>query len=104
MKKFIQDILKSDFGDRYTHIYNQSLLLTHRTKTHMKAALNEYIDNKSGGMEMLKNRYKNAIEDIITINELQDGVNRLNENDINAVIADIDVYYRLEMNLPADIR
>ena len=52
-------------------------------------------------MAVLEERYKNAIEEIITINELKTWIEELNDNDIDNIIRDIDVYYRLEMNIEA---
>ena len=61
--------------------------------------LNEYIDIKSGGMRVIKERYYNAIEGIITINELKKWIMELDNNDIKKIIKDIEKYYRLEMNI-----
>ena len=51
---------------------------------------------------MLEERYKKAIEEIITINELQAWTTELNNNDIDGIIRDIDIYYKLEMNMDAE--
>ena len=45
------------------------------------------------------NNYKNSIEEIITINELKMWLNELLLDDINLIIKDIDLYYRIEMNM-----
>lgn len=45
-------------------------------------------------MEILKNRYKNAIEEIIAINELKQWVKDLSGDTINEVIDDIELYYK----------
>lgn len=50
-------------------------------------------------MRIIKERYQKAIEEIITINELKNWINELNNNDIDNIIRDIDIYYRLEMNI-----
>ena len=50
----------------------------------------------------LEERYKKAIEEIITINELQAWTTELNNNDIDGIIRDIDIYYKLEMNMDAE--
>ena len=40
-----------------------------------------------------------AIEEIITINELQKWTFDLDDQDIDGIIRDIDIYYKLEMNM-----
>ena len=50
-------------------------------------------------MVIIKDRYKSAIEEIITINELVKWTFNLNDNDVDGIIRDIDIYYRLEMNM-----
>ena len=61
--------------------------------------LMDYIEEKSGGMEIIKERYINSIEEIITINELKKWLNSLKPADINELLKDIDLYYRMELNL-----
>ena len=53
-------------------------------------------------MVVLEERYRKAIEDIITINELQTWTQELDGSDIDDIIRDIDVYYKLEMNMNAE--
>ncbi len=50
-------------------------------------------------MAVLEKRYRNAIEEIITINELKSWIEELDEDYIDKIIRDIDIYYRLEMNM-----
>ena len=50
-------------------------------------------------MRVIKERYYNAIEGIITINELKKWIMELDNNDIKKIIKDIEKYYRLEMNI-----
>ena len=50
-------------------------------------------------MKIIKNRYNNAIEEIITINELKNWLEELNDESINNLLRDIDMYYRLELNI-----
>lgn len=45
------------------------------------------------------NRYHEAIEEIVTINELNQWIKELNDTDINDIVRNIDCYYKLEMNL-----
>lgn len=53
-------------------------------------------------MEVIINRYKNAIEEIITINELNDWLSELCDCDIDKLLKDIDLYYKFELNLLAN--
>ncbi|HGI8312259.1 TPA: restriction endonuclease, partial [Neisseria meningitidis] len=75
---------------------------TETSKDQVNSELIEYINNKSNGMEVIINRYKNAIEEIITINELNDWLNELCNCDIDKLLKDIDLYYKLELNLLAN--
>ena len=49
-----------------------------------------------------KEKILKAIEEIITINELQAWTEELNDSDVDGIIRDIDIYYKLEMNLEAE--
>ncbi len=91
--KYLLDI------DKVMHFPITFVIKTHDSKDSIIEELNNYIDSKSSGMEVLKNRYKNAVEEIITINELCEWTNELNAEDINNIIRDMDLYYRIEMNL-----
>ena len=53
-------------------------------------------------MEVIKKRYKDSIEEIITINELKKWLNNLNNNDVDVLIDDIKTYFKLEMNIEED--
>ena len=64
--------------------------------------MKRYIEQRSSGMTVLEERYRKAIEEIITINELQMWTLELNDNDIDSIIRDIDIYYKLEMNMDAE--
>ena len=50
-------------------------------------------------MEIIENRYKDAIEEIITINELKKWLHQLNDNSIDDLLKDIDLYYKIEMRI-----
>lgn len=62
--------------------------------------LEKYISARTSGMMVLEERYRKAIEDIITINELKAWIQELDNPDIDDIIR--DVYYKLEMNMEAD--
>ena len=81
--------------------------ITFVTKTRQKKEaifndLTKFIKKKSSGMKIIKDRYEKAIEEIITINELKEWLFDLNNESINELLCDIDLYYRLEFNLLDD--
>jgi hypothetical protein len=78
------------------------VIKTRQTKEVVSNDLEEYIKQRSSGMTVLEERYRNAIEEIITIDELRAWTEELDDNDINGVIRDIDIYYKLEMNMDAE--
>lgn len=59
----------------------------------------EFGAEKSGGLEVLKELYHNAVEEVITINELLSWMGELNEEDTDFLIEEIDRYFRIEMNM-----
>lgn len=61
--------------------------------------MQNYIEKKSCGMKIIKKRYFKAIEEIITINELIQWLENLDENSVNSLIFDVNLYYKLELNL-----
>lgn len=91
--KYLLDI------DKVMHFPITFVVKSTKTKIGIKKDLDDYIQFKSGGMSIIINRYRNAIEEIITINELKEWMNGLQDADINSVINDIEMYYKLEMNL-----
>ena len=56
-------------------------------------------------LEDLKRRFPNepeyhqAVEEVITINELKQWMEELNESDITFLVSEIDKYYKLEMDM-----
>lgn len=78
------------------------VIKTSALKSTVLRELDTYIAARSGGMRIIEERYKNAIEEIITINELKQWTNELNDSDIDEIIRDIDIYYKLEMNMDAE--
>lgn len=91
--KYLLDI------DKVIHFPITFVVKTDKSKDVLLEELKNYIEKASGGMEMIKNRYNNAIEEIITINELKEWIKDLSDASINEVINDIELYYRLEMNI-----
>ena len=92
--KYLLDI------DKVMHFPITFVIKTLQDKETVAADLDEYIDQKSGGMRMIRDRYQQAIEEIITINELKDWLNSLDGQSIDELLHDINKYYRLELNLP----
>ena len=91
--KYLLDI------DKVMHFPISFVIKTRLNKENVLVDLDRYIAQRSSGMMVLEERYKKAIEEIITINELQAWTTELNNNDIDGIIRDIDIYYRLEMNM-----
>lgn len=75
------------------------VIKTKQSKQNVLADLERYIAQRSSGMTVLEERYRKAIEEVITINELQTWTSELNGTDIDGIIRDIDIYYKLEMNM-----
>ena len=92
--KYLLDI------DKVMHFPITFVIKTFQTREDIKKSLDRYIDNKSGGMKIIKERYQNAIEEIITINELKIWLSELDNETVNELLLDINRYYRLELNLP----
>lgn len=91
--KYLLDI------DKVMHFPISFVIKTKLSKHHILQELNEYINRRANGMRVIKERYQKAIEEIITINELQQWILELKEEDIDNIIRDIDIYYKLEMNM-----
>lgn len=94
--KYLLDI------DKVMHFPITFVIKTKSLKETVLYELNSYINQKANGMVIIEQRYRKAIEEIITINELNQWLDELSDNDIDGIIRDIDVYYRLEMNIDAD--
>lgn len=75
------------------------VIKTKQSKKKVLKDLDKYILERSSEMTVLEERYRNAIEEIITINELQAWTDELDNDDIDEIIRDIDIYYKLEMNI-----
>lgn len=91
--KYLLDI------DKVMHFPVSFVIKTNQSKTDVLNTLEEYIAIRSGGMTVLEERYRRAIEEIITINELSAWTWKLEDTDIDGIIQDIDIYYKLEMNI-----
>ena len=91
--KYLLDI------DKVMHFPISFVIKTKQNKKNVLNKLEKYIEQRSSGMTVLEERYHKAIEEIITINELQLWTSELNNSDIDGIIRDIDIYYKLEMNM-----
>ena len=94
--KYLLDI------DKVMHFPISFVIKTKQSKQSVLEELNRYIEQRSSGMTVLEERYRKAIEEIITINELQMWTSELKNYDIDGIIRDIDIYYKLEMNMDAE--
>lgn len=94
--KYLLDI------DKVLHFPITFVIKTELNKDDVFKNIKNYIFEKSGGMEVIIDKYENSIEEIITINELRNWLNKLNEESINNLIDDIDTYYKIELNIDND--
>lgn len=85
--------------DKVMHFPITFVIKTNKEKDIIQKEIKNYILEKTGGMEILISRYMNAIEEIITINELKKWIWNLDDNSIENLLKDIELYYRLELNL-----
>lgn len=91
--KYLLDI------DKVMHFPITFIIKSKKAKEILKKELQEYIEIRSSGMQIIKNRYEKAIEEIITINELKEWLMDLKDEGINDLLRDIDLYYKLELNI-----
>ena len=94
--KYLLDI------DKVMHFPISFVVKTSSSKQVVLIELAAYIDERASGMRVIRERYEKAIEEVITINELKEWTSELGDSDIDDIIRDIDIYYRLEMNMDAD--
>lgn len=88
--------------DKVMHFPISFVIKTNKHKKEVLKELEDYITEKASGMQILEERYHKAIEEIITINELKVWIDELDSNDIDDILRDIDIYYRMEMNMDED--
>lgn len=91
--KYLLDI------DKVLHFPITFVVKTTKTKEEMMKDFREYIYEKSGGMEVVIKKYLDSIEEIITINEIRKWLHDLKNQSINDIIEDIELYYKLELNI-----
>ena len=96
--KYLLDI------DKVLHFPITFVIKTTDDKLKVWQDFNNYILYKSQGMRVVEERYRMAIEEIITINELVQWLKSLDDYSINLLVSDIDLYYKLELNLLGNIK
>ena len=94
--KYLLDI------DKVMHFPVTFVIKTKKEKGIVQQDLDDYINFRANGMRIIEDRYRKAIEEIITINELIEWTYDLEDKDVDGIIRDIDIYYRLEMNMEID--
>ena len=91
--KYLLDI------DKVMHFPVTFVVKTRKTRADVSAEFEHYVRERTGGMKVLAERYAKAVEEIITINEIEQWVDELDASGVDGILRDMDVYYRLEMNL-----
>lgn len=94
--KYLLDI------DKVMHFPVSFVIKTTNSKKTVLTDLEKYIEMRANGMRIIRERYKKAIEEVITINELKVWISELDNSAIDDIIRDIDMFYRLEMQMDAD--
>lgn len=94
--KYLLDI------DKVMHFPITFVIKTRSSKKQVLDELENYINDRANGMVIIEQRYRKAIEEVITINELYQWTFDLDNEDIDGIIRDIDIYYKLEMNMDAE--
>lgn len=94
--KYLLDI------DKVMHFPISFVIKTKSSKEQVIKELDSYIKERASGMVVIEERYHQAIEEIITIHELKQWTDELNGSDVDGIIRDIDIYYKLEMNMDAE--
>lgn len=90
--KYLLDI------DKVLHFPITFVIKTEKSQIEIQKEVNSYIKERSGGMEVLEKRYKEAFEEIITINEIKDYFESLNDEQVKGILNDINTFYQIEMN------
>lgn len=91
--KYLLDI------DKVLHFPITFVIKTKDSKDKILQDFKKYISQKSQGMKVIQERYSKAIEEVITINELILWLEKLDSDSIHLLIKNIDLYYKLELNL-----
>lgn len=91
--KYLLDI------DKVMHFPVTFVVKTEKSAEQVRQELDRYIRARSGGMAVIEENYRSAVEEIITIGQLREWIDALGSDETEQIIRDIDIYYRLEMNI-----
>ena len=83
--KYLLDI------DKVMHFPVTFVIKTNKSKDEILADLHAYVQRRANGMEIIEKRYQAAIEDVITINEIKNWTSRLQNDEVDGIIRDIDL-------------
>ena len=89
--------------DKIQHFPVTFVVKTRKTQDTVRQELEEYILWRVGKNPSLYERYCEAIEEIITVNELLFYLDEMGEEEIDRALRLIDIHYRLEMNIDGPI-
>ena len=85
--------------EKVNHFPITFVIKTHESSKKIFQDLLDYGTAKSGGLRVLEKLYHDSIEEVITINELTEWLDELNDADIHFLIEEIDRYFKMEMNI-----
>ena len=91
--KYLLDI------DKVMHFPVTFVVKTEKSAERVGRELDDYIALRANGMTVIEKRYRSAVEELITIQELKLWIDALSSSEIDQILRDIDIYYRLEMNI-----
>ncbi len=91
--KYLLDI------EKVMHFPVTFVVKTEKSGEQVQKELEDYINVRANGMAILEKRYRSAVEEVITIRNLREWIDALKNTEIDRIIRDIDIYYRLEMNI-----
>ena len=89
--KYLLDI------DKVVHYPITFVVKSNKTSKCLMDELIEYVKTKYSTVE-IRNRYFEAVEEVITIVDLNNYIDQLSLEELKQVLKDIDIYYKLEMN------
>lgn len=75
--------------DKILHYPMTFVIKTIKPKKVIEDEFKKYVNQKSGGMQVIIEKYTSAIEEIITINELREWYNELDDSAIYVILSDI---------------
>jgi hypothetical protein len=91
--KYLLDI------DKVMHFPVTFVIKTNKSRDEVMNDLRVYVQQRANGMAIIEKRYHDAVEEIITINEIREWTSQLKNHEVDGIIRDIDLYYKLEMNM-----